>query len=201
MARRKKRGPRFGPGKSVYSAIAIIPPEEIWGPIQAIRSRYDRRYTRWMPHITLIFPFAPPGQIDERIPVIREALQKLSPFDIELREFRYFQHPTGSATIWLAPEPAEPLRELHAALLKVLPEYDDQLRPSGVFVPHLSVGQAPTWTEAERLAREFQAGWNPLRFRVDHVSVLTRGPETPFKEMLRIPLGNAGGNVRDTCEP
>lgn len=190
MRKKKRRGPRFGPEKSVYSAIAIIPPEELWAPIQAIRARYDRRFHRWMPHITLIFPFVPPERIDEKLPAIKDALARLSPFDVELREFRYFEHPTGTATIWLAPEPAEKLRELHAALLSVLPQFDDQLKPSGVFVPHLSVGQAPTWADARRLAEQFQCSWQPLQFVVDHVCILTRGPDTPFRVRNRVFFGD-----------
>jgi hypothetical protein len=38
---------------------AIIPPEYVWGPIQAIRQEHDSEVGRWMPHITLIYSFLP----------------------------------------------------------------------------------------------------------------------------------------------
>eukprot|EP01121_Diplochlamys_sp_Union-15-3_P020064 TRINITY_DN7704_c0_g1_i2.p1 TRINITY_DN7704_c0_g1~~TRINITY_DN7704_c0_g1_i2.p1 ORF type:complete len:246 (+),score=44.96 TRINITY_DN7704_c0_g1_i2:41-739(+) len=38
------------------SAIALIPPESVWGPIQNIRKQYDKAYKRWMPHINLLPP-------------------------------------------------------------------------------------------------------------------------------------------------
>jgi hypothetical protein len=44
-------------GKTHHTAFAIVPPEEVWGPIQAIRRRYDRQIHRWMPHINLLYPF------------------------------------------------------------------------------------------------------------------------------------------------
>ena len=39
------------------AAAVIIPPEDAWGPIQAIRRKHDRKVGRRMPHITLIYPF------------------------------------------------------------------------------------------------------------------------------------------------
>lgn len=35
------------------SAVVIMPPPDTWGPIQAIREKYDRAYRRWPPHINL----------------------------------------------------------------------------------------------------------------------------------------------------
>jgi hypothetical protein len=39
------------PSKSHLTAIAVIPPEEVWGPIQAIREAHDRQVWRWPSHI------------------------------------------------------------------------------------------------------------------------------------------------------
>ena len=45
--------------KTHKTAVVIIPPEDVWDPIQKIREKYDRQFRRWMPHITLIYPFRP----------------------------------------------------------------------------------------------------------------------------------------------
>ncbi len=37
------------------TAAVIIPPESVWGPIQAIRQNHDSKVGRWMPHITLVY--------------------------------------------------------------------------------------------------------------------------------------------------
>ena len=44
--------------KTHTTAVVLIPPEEVWEPIQALRRAHDRNFDRWMPHITLLYPFA-----------------------------------------------------------------------------------------------------------------------------------------------
>ncbi|MGA1195514.1 MAG: 2'-5' RNA ligase family protein, partial [Candidatus Latescibacterota bacterium] len=41
------------------SAVVLSPPQSEWDQIQAIRKKYDRNVRRWMPHITLLYPFYP----------------------------------------------------------------------------------------------------------------------------------------------
>ena len=45
--------------KDYTSAVVIIPPEDKWESIQEVRKTYDRNIHRWMPHITLLYPFMP----------------------------------------------------------------------------------------------------------------------------------------------
>ena len=52
MSQRKKP-----PIKVPTSAVVFIPPSEVWGPIQEIRRSHDRQFVRWMPHVTLLYPF------------------------------------------------------------------------------------------------------------------------------------------------
>ncbi len=47
-------------GVTYTTGLVVIPPEAAWPPIQAIRAEHDRKLRRWMPHITLIYPFLPP---------------------------------------------------------------------------------------------------------------------------------------------
>ena len=56
--------------KTHKSAVVIIPPEEIWEPIQKIRRLYDRQCHRWMPHITLIYPFRPRSELERAVAVL-----------------------------------------------------------------------------------------------------------------------------------
>ena len=47
-------------GKLTYTtAIVVIPPQDAWPAIQAIRTKHDAKVRRWMPHITLVCPCLP----------------------------------------------------------------------------------------------------------------------------------------------
>ena len=39
------------------SAVVLVPPRDLWAPIQAIRATNDKSYLRWMPHVNLLYPF------------------------------------------------------------------------------------------------------------------------------------------------
>lgn len=117
--------------------------------------------------------------------------QRSPPFLVTLSEFRHFSHPSGSATLWLAPEPREELVRLQEALQAACPECDDLSRFAAGFTPHLSVGQAGSVREARKLLDAWQAAWTPIRFELVSVAVLKRGPDPPFEIAHSIPL--AGG--------
>lgn len=184
------------PPKTFKSALVLIPPPAVWGPIQALRRRYDRKFRRWMPHITLLYPFRPQEYLSQVLPAIAAACASCLPFVLCLRDIRLFHHGPSSHTLWLAPEPTEPLLVLHQRLLEAFPDCTEQSRYPTGFTPHLSIGQCygPP-TEAERLRRELLRHWQPLCFPVDAVTVVTRGdfPEDVFAPAAVIPLvGSAG---------
>ena len=45
--------PSIGEFLTARSAVILMPPKELWAPIQAIRSVHDKAYERWMPHINM----------------------------------------------------------------------------------------------------------------------------------------------------
>ncbi|EGO59451.1 hypothetical protein NEUTE1DRAFT_79561 [Neurospora tetrasperma FGSC 2508] len=52
------------PLSSHNTALAIIPPPHLWAPINALRSLYDKAYTKWPPHINLVYPFVEPEHLE-----------------------------------------------------------------------------------------------------------------------------------------
>ena len=161
----------------------VIPPQESWAAIQAIRQQHDRKVRRWMPHITLIYPFCP---VDD-FPAVREplaaALARLPAFDVTLAGFKTFRHRRENYTVWLRPEPQEPLIALHEALSKAyLGERSSS--PGNRFQPHLSVGQVQGKGKMNRLVEELQAAWKPVTFRVDRVSLIWR--RDPPDDVFRV---------------
>ena len=164
------------PNKTHTTAVVLIPSEAVQPPIQAIRRIHDRNFKRWMPHITLLYPFAERRDFTEITSALAKASQQTSPFSIELARFDAFQH-RKSCTMFLVPEPADEIARLHSTLLLHLPDYDDTARFAGGFHPHLSVGQFQTrslHTEQQRLQKE----WQPIQCEIAHLSLIYRSPET-----------------------
>ncbi|MGB2822000.1 MAG: 2'-5' RNA ligase family protein [Phycisphaerae bacterium] len=91
------------------TAIVIIPPDDAWHPIQGIRQKHDRKVRRWMPHMTLIYPFYPRSDFERAAKELAPVCREIRPFDVKLATFRTFRHGKGYYTVWLAPEPEEPL--------------------------------------------------------------------------------------------
>lgn len=177
--------------KTHTTAVVLIPPAELWPPIQAIRQQYDRHFRRWMPHITLLYPFRPRATFEGLAPAFAQVCGALAPFAVELADIQVFRHRREHYTLWLAPEPKDPLRQLQAALGGVVPDCDDVLRHRHGFTPHLSIGQIQGETEMAHLRQALQASWRPLTFTVQAISLIWRGepPEDVFRVAQHVLLG------------
>ncbi len=162
------------PLKTHKAAVVIIPPEEVWDPIQEIRRRFDRNVGRWMPHITLLYPFRPREVFEEISGRLGEVCGGLEAFEIELGSFDYFVHSPGSTTIWLVPEPTGKLLGLQKVLQEAFPECDDVSRYEEGYTPHLSVGQGGSVREALGLAKGLGRSWQSIRFPAKKVSLIYR---------------------------
>ncbi|MFH2009983.1 MAG: 2'-5' RNA ligase family protein [bacterium] len=174
--------------KSSRSALAIVPPESLWEPINAIRRKHDKQLVRWMPHLSLLFPFVHPDFVDDELPVLAEVAATVRPFSITFGELRHFEHPTGTSTLWLAPAPRAPLDALYRALVERYPDLDTAARFETGFTPHLSVGQTGSHLSGHRISQELQKVWQPLELTVDALSVLTRPLSGPFEVHCRVEL-------------
>ncbi len=179
--------------KTDFTSVVLIPPAEAWEPIQAIRREHDRQVRRWMPHVNLLYPFRPEEEFDAVLPALAAAAGAVAPFDLELREFRWFRHGPRKYTVWLAPEPEAALVGLQRALAAAVPDCDDQARHAGGFRPHLSVGQYHGSEEhRDEFLAALAASWRPLRFAAREVCLIARGkpPEDIFEVKRRIALGS-----------
>ena len=164
------------PSKTHTTAVVLIPPKTVQPPIQAIRQIHDRNFERWMPHITLLYPFAARHDFAQITPALAKAAQQVPPFSVELTRFDAFRH-RKSCTMFLIPEPEAEIVRLHSVLLQHLPDYDDTAQFTGGFHPHLSVGQfqhRSLQTEQHRLQTE----WQPIRYEITNLSLIYRSPET-----------------------
>jgi 2'-5' RNA ligase len=176
---------------SAYTTgLVLIPPRDAWPPIQAIRAEHDRKLRRWMPHITLIYPFVPPSAFDEATARLAPACEAWAPFEVTLNAFDTFRHGRDAYTVWLRPEPESTLISLHEALREATGG-DGPRPPFRRFRPHLSVGQASGRPAMLRLVEGLRRTWGPLRFRVDAVTLIRRDepPDDVFRVASVVPLG------------
>jgi 2'-5' RNA ligase len=176
--------------KTFRTAVVLIPPEDLWPPIQAIRKAHDRQVRRWMPHITLLYPFRPREDFDTATILIEKACRSVRPLEVWLAELRHFRHGRRGCTMWLAPEPTRPLVELQAALQAAFPDCDDVSRHAQGFTPHLSLGQTATRRVGSLLAT-LGRSWQTVSFVADGVSLIWREdpPDDVFRVDRTIPLG------------
>jgi len=175
--------------KTPTSALVWIPPDPAWPSIQEIRRRYDRHLQRWMPHVTLLYPFRPREDFDSIEPALYEACAAVKPFEAELNEIRSFAHSAQSHTMWAAPEPEASFRALQSALQARFPDCNDVATYEYGFTPHLSLGQSHGPPELTRRLEDVRASWSPLKVAVREVALIARIGETPFRVERVIPLG------------
>ena len=170
--------------KTYQTAVVIIPPKEIWASIQLIREQHDIHYRRWMPHITLMYPFRPRAEFDLVVDRLSHTCQGRPPFWICLELFCFFQH-RSRHTIWLDPQSPSskletglcrrnPIKDLQQSLWEILPDCDDTRRFKNGFTPHLSVGQVTSKHSLDNFLCQFQQKWQPLTFYVSEVHLIWR---------------------------
>ncbi len=163
-------------GKTYTTAVVLIPPEDVWEPIQKLRRVYDRHFDRWMPHLTLLYPFAERQEFPQVIPILATATAKVEPFRLRLARFDHFRH-QRSCTIFLLPDPESHVINLHASLIEATPDYNDTTKYAGGFHPHLSIGQFQHQS-VQQDEQRLQSEWTPIQFEVKQISVIYRAPET-----------------------
>lgn len=175
--------------KTNLSAVVVIPPSDVWEPIQAIRRKYDKKFDRWMPHINILYPFLPREAFDGAAGQIAEVLKGFAPFSVTLGRLRHFEHGMDRFTMWLEPQPSEPLVEMQAVLQDAFPDCHEVANFENGFVPHLSVGQARGARFLESRMAEVRSSLKPLAFTVGEVALIARAEETPFEVDRTVPLG------------
>jgi len=174
-----------------HCAVVLLPPESMWPAIQAVRTAHDRHHPRWMPHITLLYPFVPREHLARAARKLAHLVAELDPFEVTFAEAKQFVH-AHSRTVYLAPSSAskKALIALQAHLIDNFPGCNPA--PEGrPFTPHLTLGQLAK-TQArlgEQLtAWQAQACPEPLRFQVAQLAILARTADTPFEVVARIPF-------------
>ncbi|WP_119421087.1 2'-5' RNA ligase family protein [Desertibaculum subflavum] len=134
------------------SALVILVPEA--EPlVGSFRARHDPSAAEGVPaHVTLLYPFAAPDQIDATaLDALRALFAPIMPFDFALTAARRL----GDSVLYLAPEPAEPFRQLTFAIWHRFPKTPPYGAQHADIAPHLTVAQIADAATLNRVAAGF----------------------------------------------
>ena len=139
-------------------------------------------------HVTLLYPFVPPSELDTALPVLRSVLAGHERFDFSLTHLRTFP-----GVVWAAPEPAAPFTALTGAIYAAFPEYPPYAGEIADVIPHMTLACPPEAELGSTLAR--------LRHRVDallpvelsatEATVVAEQEDGPWIVAARLPLGTS----------
>lgn len=171
------------------TAMVIIPPQDIWEPIQKIRSEHDRNIRRWMPHITLFYPFIAKESFYDIKYNLEQTCKHISPFTINLSEIGYFKQRKGNFILWVGPQEQPDLQAMYKSISNPLQKIMEiKKRP---FHPHLTIGRMRNEKTFHEVEEQIKFSWQSLKWNVDKVSLIWRNepPDDVFRIEYEIPLG------------
>lgn len=116
--------------------IAIFPSKEIQDEANALRKRYDPRYSHIPPHITLKSSFEMDIPLREKIVTeLKKIVNNTEPFTININKVSTFAPVTN--TIYFKVEPTPELTQLHDKMHTG----EFPLNKEHSFVPHITIAQ------------------------------------------------------------
>ena len=173
----------------VTTALTLVAPSEFHDKINEVRSKYDRAYPRWMPHVNFLFPFVSEDQFDTIVSKLGPALKNFGAFEFEMNEIGSFSQ-GKTVTVHMLSKDDSKLKELFHIIRKELPEIKPKHEE---FAAHLTIGQ---FTKAEAPAKiEELKKWlgKGFTFNIGYICILQRSKtdnNVPFTINKKIMLIN-----------
>jgi 2'-5' RNA ligase len=165
--------------------VAVPEAEDVVGPH---RAELDRAASLGVPaHVTVLYPFAPPAKIDDRvISALADALQSVPAFGITSARVAWF----GDEVVWLAPEPDQPFRDLIGVVSASFPDYPPYGGTHTELIPHLTIGHAAP-VEALRAAARAVEPHLPIEACI-RTALVIQGRDAPrsWQTVAVLPLGS-----------
>jgi 2'-5' RNA ligase len=139
------------------------------------------------PHVTLLSPFAPAGEIDDALLAeVARVLEGFAPFDLRFERTARFP-----GVLYLVPDPDAPLRALTDALVARFPEYPPYEGAFGTdLVPHLTVAQGDD-AVLDAAAHDVERAL-PVAFHVAEALLLEPVEPDRWRSRARFPFRGEG---------
>ncbi len=166
------------------TALAWIPPDELWPPLQELRRAHDPRFDRWPPHVNVLFGFVPESHFERAAPLLAAAAAEVPAFTARLAGVDTFGH-REDATIWL--DPAADGDAAWAALRSAFQRRFPNCRGRDEgYIPHLTLGRS---RDPRRTATECAAKLTATTARVGELVLLSRRADEPMRVRATVELG------------
>ena len=157
--------------RAIESALVILVPEAE-SLVKPFGDKYDPSAAKGCPaHVTLLYPFKPPVEITEAdLDNLKRCFSRFPPFHFTLLSTRRF-----SNTLYFAPQPDEPFRQLTFTIWDCYPETPPYGGVYSDVVPHLTVADHLPDEQLNRIAAELgeaSKGKLPISAQADDVALL-----------------------------
>jgi 2'-5' RNA ligase len=161
--------PVTSPGRPQSGLILEVP--EADPVVGQHRARLDASAPLGVPaHITVLFPFMPPGRIDETVLAELERLfAAVTRFRFRLDDTGWF----GDDVLWLAPRDPCPLRALTQRVFEAFPAFPPFEGQFDDVVPHLTIGHGRPLNDLH-IAEESVQAQLPIDSHATAVTLMTQ---------------------------
>ena len=171
--------------KEYETALLIIPPQKVQAFAYPLRELYDREwFTRVPAHITLLYPFVPPDQIDSAVKRLTPICSAFPPFDLVLDRYGRFED-----ALFLEPSNPDKLRQLHQQLTTAFPDYPVYQGEHGQELhPHVTLARFGDPKETEAIEIPPAPHFN-FEVKQLHIYLGSQDDQAPYIPRVIIPLG------------
>ena len=146
------------------------------------RERYDNASVGVPAHVTLLVPFVPSEQLDDKLVAeLRELFAAQPAFSFSLPRVARFEE-----VAWLAPEPDQPFRRLTELICSRYPDYPPYEGIHDEVIPHLTVALGDAALQ-DRIAAELSPAL-PIEAHAREVTLLEQRADGSWHPRERLPL-------------
>jgi 2'-5' RNA ligase len=173
---------------AVLGSGLIIEVPEAETAVAAWRERLDPQAALGVPaHITVLFPFAAPDRLDvSSIAILSRLVTTAASFEFHLARTAWF----GDTTLWLAPEPPAPFKQLTELLSGAFPAYPPYAGQFAEVVPHLTIGDHGARQQFLDAERDMQQHL-PINAAARAVSLMVERSDRRWERLTVCPLANS----------
>jgi len=170
---------------ALETALLIVPPKEVQVFSYPLRAEYDAQaFDNKLPaHITLLYPFVPPEQVDPTIATLEKVCKRITAFETSLDRYGHFE-----GAIFLEPSDPEPILALYRRLADEFPDYPVYGGEHGSELhPHLTLARFENDTDVSGIELPPAPSFTFLVDKI-HLYLGSTEDDTPFIPRAVIPL-------------